>query len=64
MALSVAGLPTGSSASFTPNPVGAAGAATLRVSTASRTPRGTFTLVITGASGSLVHQATATLVVR
>ncbi|MGW3602754.1 S8 family serine peptidase [Micromonospora sp. NPDC005161] len=64
VALSVTGLPTGSSASFTPNPVGAAGASTLRVNTASRTPRGTFAMVITGTSGSLVHQATATLIVR
>jgi hypothetical protein len=34
------------------------------VSTTGRTPRGTFTLLITGTSGSLVHSATATLVVR
>ncbi|MET8909562.1 S8 family serine peptidase [Micromonospora sp. NPDC004551] len=63
VALTVTGLPTGSSASFTPNPVSASGASTLRVSTTSRTPRGTFTIVITGTSGSLIHQATATLVV-
>jgi hypothetical protein len=62
--LSIAGLPARSSASFTPNPVAASGAAALHVSTASRTPRGDFTLIITGTTGSLVHQATATLVVR
>ncbi|SCG77060.1 S8 family serine peptidase [Micromonospora inositola] len=64
VALSTAGLPAGSSASFTPNPVSASGASTLRVSTTNRTPRGTFTMLITGTSGSVVHQATATLVVR
>ncbi|GAB3340207.1 hypothetical protein GCM10027452_13020 [Micromonospora halotolerans] len=64
VALKVTGLPTGSSASFTPNPVSASGAPTLRVSAAGRTPRGTFTMAITGISASLVHHTTATLVVR
>ncbi|MEU9742508.1 S8 family serine peptidase [Micromonospora chersina] len=64
VALTVTGLPTGASASFTPNPVSASGASALRVSTTSRTPRGTFPMLITGTSGTLVHQATATLMVR
>ncbi|MET8311909.1 S8 family serine peptidase [Micromonospora sp. NPDC005173] len=64
VALSVTGLPTGSSASFTPNPVSASGASTLQVCTTKRTPRGTFPMVITGATGPVVHHATATLVVR
>jgi subtilisin family serine protease len=64
VALSIAGLPAGSSASFTPSAITGSGASTLRVSTTGQTARGTFTLRITGTSGSLVHQATVTLVVR
>ncbi|MFU8874368.1 S8 family serine peptidase [Micromonospora sp. SL4-19] len=64
VALSTAGLPADSTASFTPNPVGASGTSTLQVSTTGRTPRGTFTMLITGTSGSAVHQITATLVIR
>jgi hypothetical protein len=64
VSLSVAGLPSGSSASFTPNPVGAPGSSTLKVKTTVSTARGTFTLRITGRSGSLSHQVTVTLTVR
>jgi hypothetical protein len=46
------------------NPITTPGTATLRVRAASWTPRGTFTLRITGTSGGLSHQATATMVVR
>jgi uncharacterized membrane protein len=64
VALTVAGLPTGTTAVFSPNPVGSPGSSTLTVKTTSSTRRGTYTLQITGTSGSLVHQATATLTVR
>jgi len=63
VSLAVAGLPTATTAVFSPNPVGSPGSSTLAVKTTS-TPRGTYTLRITGTSGSLVHQATATLTVR
>ena len=63
VALSVAGTPSGSSASFTPNPLATPGSSILKVTTTGLTPRGTYTLRITGTSGSLSHQATVTLVV-
>jgi hypothetical protein len=62
--LSVTGLPTGASATFTPNPVAAPGTSTLTVQTTGSTPRSTFSLRITGTSGSLSHQITVTLSVR
>jgi hypothetical protein len=52
---------TGATATVTPNPVGTPGSATLRVTT---TTRGTFTLTVTGAAGTIQHQATVTLTVR
>jgi subtilisin family serine protease len=63
VSLTVAGLPAGTTA-FSPNPVGSPGSSALTVKTTSSTPRGTYTLQITGTSGSLVHKATATLIVR
>jgi uncharacterized membrane protein len=64
VSLTVAGLPAGTTRSFSPNPVGSPGSSTLTVKTTSSTRRGTYTLRITGTSGSLVHQATVTLTVR
>lgn len=62
--LSIAGLPAGTTAAFSPNPVGSPGSSTLTARTTSSTPRGTYTLKVTGRAGSLIHQATATLTVR
>src|SRR5262249_52687569 len=59
--LSVSGLPTGASGSFSPNPTGTT--STLSVLTSATTPLGTYTLTLTGVSGSLTHAATVTLVV-
>ena len=64
VALSVSGAPARTTVGFTANPVAVSGSSTLRVTTTSLTPRGTYTLRITGNSGSLVHEATVTLVVR
>jgi len=64
VSLSVAGLPAGTTAAFSPNPVGSPGSSTLTVKTTSSTRRGTYALQITGTRGSLVHKATATLTVR
>jgi hypothetical protein len=58
VALSVSGLPAGATATFTPNP--ATGSSTLKVQTAVGV-RGTFTLTITGASGSLQHSVGVSL---
>lgn len=60
---SVAGLPAGASASFSPPSVTGSGSSTLTVTTSGVTP-GTYTLTITGTSGTLIHSTTVTLVVR
>jgi hypothetical protein len=60
----VAGLPTGSSATWVGNPITVPGSATLKVRTTVTTTRGTFTLKLTGTSGALVHQVSVTLIVR
>src|SRR5437016_5447424 len=57
----VSGLPAGATGSFTPNP--ATTSSTLSVTTSTSTPLGTYSLTITGASGSLTRTTTATLVV-
>ncbi len=62
MTLSVGGLPSGASGSFSPNP--AATSSTLSVTTSPTTPAGAYTLTITGVSGSLTHTATVTFVVN
>jgi uncharacterized membrane protein len=62
--LALSGAPSSTSVSWTGNPVTAPGNATLRVRSTGSTPRGTFTLRITGTSGSLSHQVTVTLIVR
>ena len=60
--LSVTGLPTGATGTFTTNP--ATSTSTLNITTLATTPTGTSTLTITGVSGSLTHTATVTLVVN
>jgi subtilisin family serine protease len=62
--LSASGLPSGASASFSANPVGAPGSATLTLRTGAASPRGTFTVTLTGTSGPLVHRATIAFTVR
>jgi hypothetical protein len=57
--LSVTGLPTGATGTFTPNP--ATGSSTLAVTTAASTPTGPSTLTITGVSGALTHSTTVSL---
>ncbi len=59
--LSVSGLPSRASAGFSPNP--SATSSTLTVTTSNGTTATTYTLIITGVSGSLTHTTTVTLVV-
>ena len=62
VALSVSGLPTDATASFSQDSItGGAGSSTLNVTTSSTTPPGTYTLAITGTSPSLTHSLPATL---
>ena len=60
--LSAGGLPAGASATFSPNPT--SGTSAMFVATSATTPTGTYTLSITGVSGSLSHTITVTLVVQ
>src|SRR5438445_3081112 len=61
VSLSVSGLPSGGSGSFTPNP--ATASSTLSVTTSKSTPPGTYTLTVTGVSGALTRTTTVALVV-
>ena len=62
---SISGLPSRSSASFSPTSVTGSGSSTLTVKTGGKTPRGTYnTLSIKGTSGSLVHSTKVTLTVQ
>ncbi|NWJ46032.1 MAG: S8 family serine peptidase [Chloroflexi bacterium] len=58
---SVSGLPSGVTATFSPNPT--TGVSTLSVKTTSNTRTGTYTLTIKGISSSLSHTTTVTLTV-
>ena len=63
VSLSVSGLPSGASGSFTPNP--ATTSSTLALTTSASTPDGTYALTIAGVSGgSLTHTTTVSLVVN
>ncbi|HXZ41206.1 MAG TPA: hypothetical protein VEG68_10740 [Terriglobales bacterium] len=65
--LTVSGLPSNSSGAFSVSPVTVtypkASKSTLSVSTTTSVPAGTYTLTITGTSGTLTHSITVTLVV-
>jgi hypothetical protein len=60
----VSGLPTGTTANFSPATVTGSGSSTLTVTTSGTTPVGTSSLTITGTSGTLTHSAGVTLVVN
>ena len=64
VSLSVSGLPAYATASWVSNPITTPGSTTLRIRTSGWTPRGTFTLRISGTSGALSHQVTVTVAVR
>jgi Domain of unknown function (DUF1929)/Glyoxal oxidase N-terminus/PKD domain len=63
VSLSVSGLPTGATASFSPSSISASGSSTLSVTTSSSTAPGSYPLTVTGTSGALNHTANVTLVV-
>src|SRR5262249_54664581 len=65
VSLSISGLPSGATGTFNPTSIsGGSGSSTLGGSTSSATPIGSYTLTITGASGSLSHSTTVTLFVN
>jgi hypothetical protein len=64
VSLSVAGLGSRVTATFSPASVTGSGTSTLSVQVARNASRGTRTLTITGVSGSLSHSTTATLVIQ
>ncbi len=62
--LSISGLPSGTTASFSPTTIAAAGTSTLTVTTSGATPSGTTNFTVTGNNGGApVHSTSATLVV-
>jgi hypothetical protein len=63
VAFSVTGLPSGTTASFSPASITTSGSTTLTVSTSAPTPGGTYTLTIRGTSGPLTHTFNVTLIV-
>jgi hypothetical protein len=62
VSLSVSGLPSRASATFSPNP--ATSTSSLTLATSKGTNRGTYTLTITGKSGALSRSTTVQLVVQ
>ncbi|MFF4417895.1 S8 family serine peptidase [Streptosporangium sp. NPDC001559] len=60
----VTGLPSGGTASLSPNPVRGEGGSRLTVRTASSSPRGSFSLRVTGHGGPLTHTVTIPFTVR
>ena len=62
--LTVTGLPSGATATFTPASVTGSGSSSLVISTGATTPTGSFPLEIRGTSGPLARTANITLVVN
>jgi len=63
IAWTVSGLPSGTTAAFSPASVDGSGDSVLSLSTSGTTPAGTYALTVTGSDGALVHSANITLVV-
>ncbi|MDE3100203.1 MAG: DUF1349 domain-containing protein, partial [Verrucomicrobiota bacterium] len=59
--LSVSGLPSGASGSFSPASVVVPGSSTLTITTSSSTSTGSYNLTVTGVSGSLTNTTSMTL---
>jgi PGF-pre-PGF domain-containing protein len=63
VSLSVSGLPSGATASFSPSSGTPSFTSTLTISTASTTPAGTYTITITGTGGGKTYTTTFSLTV-
>ena len=64
IALAVSGLPSGTSASLSPATVVAPGSSTLRITTTSGAPRGTFNFTVSGSGATGVHAVSGALTLR
>jgi subtilisin family serine protease len=64
VSLSVSGVPSGATATLSPSSLVPPGTATMTIRAGSRTRWGIYRLTVTGQSGSIVHQASATLIVK
>jgi hypothetical protein len=64
VALSVSGVPSRTSSSFSPSSITGSGNSTLTISVNKPAQPGTYPLVITGSSGNLSHKANVTLVIQ
>ena len=62
--LTVSGLPSGATASFSPTSLSGSGSSTLNFTTSTNTPAGNYVLTITATSGNLVLTAQATMKVQ
>ncbi len=62
--LSLSGLPSDATGTFSPASIAGSGSSTLSISTSGATPPGSYTLTVTATSGSISHSATTTLVVQ
>jgi len=62
--LSVSGLPTGATASFSPTSIGGSGSSTLSISTSTTASTGAFTLTITGTGVSTTHSTAVNLTIN
>ena len=61
--LTASGLPSGTTATFSPATIATSGSSTMTLSTSASTPAGTSTVTITGTAGSLTNSASVTLIV-
>ncbi len=62
--LSVTGLPSGATASFSPNPFTAGASSTMTISTTTSTPAGSYPLTITGTGTAASHSSSVSLTVN
>ena len=63
VSLSISGVPSGASASFSPNPITSGGSSTLTINAGTASPS-TYALTVTGTGASATHTTTVTLTVR
>src|SRR5271157_1394588 len=63
VSLSASGLPSGVSANFSPSSLNSSGASTVNFTSQASTPTGTYSVLLTGTDGTLVHSATLALTI-